>query len=327
MRHTKRFTFATAGLGITVLMLGWALPGLTATPAADGGRGAAHGSPACRGRSCGPSFCRSPEGVRRHSARLRGEPPADGPPREVLRSRGPLRVLRDPRRAHALPDQGQAGAGACVGAPVPEPQSGRDRHRHEPHAWHCQLSRRQEPGPVADGALPLRPDRLSRPLAEHRPAPARERWRPEVRVPRAPGRASVRHPPGVRRRQGSGSRCRRSTSDPDGGRSAPGRRPGVLPDDHWPTGAGEQPLPARGWRQEQGATVRLRRRFLPTKPRVGHRSRRPVHHLPRRQQRRDRGRHRRRRQRQLLHRRHDPVAQLPDHDRGVQAHRRDQQLR
>ena len=45
MRQTKRFTFATAGLGITVLMLGWALPGLTATPAADGGRGAAHGSP------------------------------------------------------------------------------------------------------------------------------------------------------------------------------------------------------------------------------------------------------------------------------------------
>ena len=42
---------------------------------------------------------------------------------------------------------------------------------------------------------------------------------------------------------------------------------------------------------------------------------------------RDRRRHRRRRQRQLLHRRHDPVAQLPDHDRGVQAHRRDQQLR
>ena len=77
----------------------------------------------------------------------------------------------------------------------------------------------------------------------------------------------------------------------------------------------------------QGAALRVRRRSPPARPRAGDRPRRAVRDLPRRQQQRDRCRHRGRRQRQLLHRRHDAVAQLPHHHGSLRAHRRRQQLR
>ena len=119
-----------------------------------------------------------------------------------------------------------------------------------------------------------------------------------------------------------------AAADPDGGRSAPGRRAGVLPDDHRPTGAGEQPLRARA------AEARARRHGSPSTS-VPTNETTSWSSIPASSSPTFLGGNSAETgagiavdgSGNVLHRRHDPVAQLPDHDRGVQAHRRGQQLR
>ena len=172
-----------------------------------------------------------------------------------------------------------------------------------------------EPQPLPGGRLP-------RVVAAHRPAAARAGRRLEVRVPPASRGAPLGH---------QACLCRRAQPQRSRGPAHCGsRRASACCRDAPPVSyqviSGKRVsvrsryvLEVRA--PEQGAEVRVRGRGLPPGPRSDHRSRHPVHDVPRRQQPRDRSRHRGRRERQFLYRRHDPVAELPD-DRGrLQAHR------
>ena len=117
MRRGKRAWRAMAGIGIATLAVASAITAVQ-TVGPEGGA-TAYGAPAPRAKQ--PSaperaFAAMP------LAFVENQRP-DRPTRALLRARQPLRVLRDPRRAHALADEGQAGLATRAGTALPRPQT------------------------------------------------------------------------------------------------------------------------------------------------------------------------------------------------------------
>ncbi len=224
MRHSKRLKFATAGLGISALMLGWALPGQTATQAADRGEGAAHGYQTSR---VDPQHQRFAALQKAYAAMPLAfvENRRQTDPRVKYYAVGnhyAFFATRDELMLSLSKDK--QGRELALALRFRTPQSGRDRHRHEPRARNGQLSRRQRTRPGRRPGSPATGRSSYRDLWPKIDMRLREQCRrPEVRVPRTPRRLAVRHPPGVRRRRRP--RARR------GRRRCRSRRPlGVLRD-------------------------------------------------------------------------------------------------
>ena len=299
MRRAKRVSLAIAGSGDRGV---GDRVGNHGSGGRAGGRTARRGRRLRRAEAAGQEARRGQARSRGHAARVRPQRGSDGPARALLRGRQPLRVLRDSQRADALPDAGQAGDTAGARPPLRRSQhEGDDDGRpHDPGQG--QLPPRHRSVQVADQADALPRRRLHRALAAHRPAPPPGRRRAEVRVPRPPRRPPLRHPPGLRRRDGPGARREGRAPHQDGPRQAQGCAAGLLPAHRRQARGRTQPLRAARLRQGQGAALRVRSRQLPARPRPDHRPGHPVHDLPRRRRPRGRQRHRRRRRRQLVHR-------------------------
>ena len=275
MRRLKRALRAIAGPMMATIAIASAITAVgTVDP--EGG-GTAYGAQApkpthavARGaRLCG------------HAAGVRREPRADRRARPLLRAGQPLRVLPDARRGDALARQGAG-----------RPRGLRSR---------CASSAGTQPSPTGAERAPggvnyLRgsdPAQWQTQPPHYRDVVYRDLWPGiDLRLREQSGvlKYEFHVRPGARRRT-SASR----TAAPTAWRSTHAgalqicdraRRParlgaGLLPGASTARACRSQPLRAR--RRRRGRRILVRRRRLPARPRAGHRPRRPVHDVPRRQ--------------------------------------------
>ena len=320
MRRGKRAWRAMAGIGIATLAVASAITAVQ-TVGPEGGA-TAYGAPAPRAKQLAGGRAR----VCGHAARIREEPGPDRCARALLRARQPLRVLRDARRADALADEGQAGRATGAGAALrrPQPPAAPAGAKRAPgkvnylrgknsSKWQTQLARYQD--------IVYRDLWPNIDLRLHQKAGVAE-----VRVPRPSGCPHRGHPPGLRGRDRTWrSTPRAPCASRPASASCATRRP--CPTSGSPASA--SPCTSRYVLERGGKAPRFafavgayrHDRELVIDPGIqfttflgggGNEIGAGIA---------------RRCRRQLVHRRHDAVARLPDDGRRVQAHRRGQQLR
>ena len=307
MRRGKHALRAMAGLGIATLAVASAITAVQ-TVGPEGGA-TAYGAPASQGEG-GPVRPSAPlRPCRSRSSPTSGQ---TDPRVRYYARRQPLRVLRDPRRADALADEGQAGLATGAGTALPRP---RPRTRRPP----APSGRRARSTTCAARARRTWQTELTRyqdivyrdlwPNIDLRAASKAGSLKYEFHVrPGAPRRG---HPPRVRR-------ARPAALDAEG-RAAHRDRASACCATRAPVSyqriAGKRVAVASRYVLDAAARRRASR-----SPSGAYRHDRELVIDPGIQfttflgggSQRDRRRHRRRRRRQLLHRGHDAVARLPD---------------